>query len=172
VLARLDEIDGVAESRVDWTGTRFLLTLDAHAPRQHVGEKAAATLGDGARVLEAQEARDALAAYRAGETWMRAGETLRLSKFEAGVLAERHGGEAAQELGLDAGDTQRLIALFQGELERAFERTHARGGIAAVPEEFEAAAERLLEASAEFLDADQRTSLTGYLERFWEARTR
>jgi hypothetical protein len=172
VLARLDEIEGVAESRVDWTGKRFLLALESGAGKDHVEEQAVGTLGEGARPLDEDEVREVLDSYRKGETWMRAGETLQLSRFEAGVLAKRYGSEAAAEIGLDEGGTGKLIALFEQEFIRAFERTHAGQGIEAVPAEFEAASKRILEASASPMTPEQRAALADYLKRFVDRRTR
>lgn len=172
MLARLDEIPGVAESRVDWTGTRFLLTLEGKAAIDQVGEEAAGTLGEGARLLDGNEVREVLESYRKGEKWMRAGETLQLSRFEAGVLAKRYGNEAAAEIGLDEEGTRKLVALFEQELSRAFDRTHAGQGIEAVPAEFEAAAERILESSGGFLASEQHAALAEYLKRFENTRTR
>jgi hypothetical protein len=64
------------------------------------------------------------------------------------------------------------VTLFEQELNRAFDRTHAGQGIAAVPAEFEAAAKRILESSAGFLSSEQQAALADYLKRFVEARTR
>jgi len=172
VLARLDEIDGVAESRVDWTGTRFLLALESDVPARRVERAASATLGEETRVLGEDERSDVLASYREGEVWMRAGETLRLSRFEAGVLAERYGGEAARQLGLGAEETRRLTALFEAELIRAFDRTHAGQGIEDLPTELDAAAGRVLDASAAFLTGEQRAALAEYLACFRAANAR
>jgi len=166
VLARLDEIPGVAESRVDWTGKRFLLTLEGEASHDVVGERASVTLGDGARLLDDEEVHDVLNSYRKGETWMRAGETLQLSRFEAGVLAKRYGDEAAAEIGLDEERTKKLVVLFEQELTRAFEHTHAGEGIEDLPAEFESAAKRILDLSAGFLNSEQQAGLASYLRRF------
>jgi hypothetical protein len=168
----LDEIHGVAESRVDWTGTRFLLTLEGDATKSRIGELAASTLGEGARLLDNDEVRDVLDSYRKGETWMRAGETLRLSRFEAGVLAKRYGNEAAAEMALGEEEKRKLVSLFEQELDRAFESAHAGEGIKAVPAEFEAAAKRILDSSAGFLNSEQQASLADYLKRYVNARTR
>lgn len=172
MLARLDEIEGVAESRVDWTGKRFLLTLESGTGKDQVEEQAVDTLGEGARPLDGNEVREVLDSYRKGETWMRGGETLQLSRFEAGVLAKRYGNEAAAEIVLDEEGTRKLVALFEQELTRAFDRTHAGQGIEAVPAEFEAAAKRVLESSAGFLAPEQRAALAEYLKRFENGRTR
>src|SRR5262245_64835447 len=97
---------------------------------------------------------------------MKAGETLQLSRFEAGVLAKRYGNEAAAEIGLDAEETRKVIALFEQELNRAFDRTHAGEGVEAVPAEFEAAARRILDSSTAFLAPQEHEALAGYLKRF------
>ena len=97
---------------------------------------------------------------------MRAGETLQLSRFEAGVLGRRFAGEAAAEIGLDDQQTSRLVVLFEQELNRAFDRTHAGQGIEAVPAEFKAAAERILASSADFLVPEKQAALADFLRRF------
>lgn len=172
MLARLDEIEGVAESRVDWTGKRFLLGLEAGAGMDQVEAQALETLGEGARSLDDGKVREVLDSYRKGETWMRAGETLQLSRFEAGVLAKRYGNEAAVETGLDEAGAGKLVALFEQEFIRAFERTHAGQGIEAVPQEFESASKRILEASASSMTPGQHAALAKYLKRFEESRAR
>jgi hypothetical protein len=166
VLARLDEIDGVTESRVDWTGTRFLIGLAEGAEEPRVSTKAAETLGGGARMLGERETRDALASYHEGEAWMRAGETLRLSRYEARVLARRYASEAALDIGLDGLAEDRLEELFESELYRAFERTHAGSDVEALPLEIGGAIRRILDASAAFLEPEERAALATYLERF------
>ena len=168
MLARLDEIPGVAESRVDWTGRRFLLRLEPGAKESAVAEEADHALGEGATTLDEEETRAALEKYRSGEAWMRAGETVRLSRYEAGVLAQRYGDEAAQEIGLGVEATRKLVELFERELNLAFERTHAQksGDSVQISAEVEEAGERILESSKGFLDAEQRAILEGYMKRF------
>jgi hypothetical protein len=166
VLARLDSIPGVAESRVDWTGRRFLLTLDHGAQSAQVATAAAETLGQGAFALDPEETRAALDAYRRGEAWMRAGETLRLSRYEAAALAKRHGHEAAEQMLLGDAATLKLVELFERELNAAFDNTHASPGSASITAEVGAAADRIREASRAFLDAEQQATLDTYLARF------
>ena len=174
MLARLDEIPGVSESRVDWTGRRFLLHLEPGAKEERVAEAAEDALGEGAHTLDEEGTRAALEALRKGEAWMRAGETLRLSRHEAGVLAKRYGEEAAQEIDLDEAATRKLVELFERELNVAFERTHARrdGGGARIEAEVAEAGNRILDSSQSFLDAEQRAVLEGYLGRFTGPRGR
>lgn len=166
MLARLDEIAGVSESRVDWTGKKFLLALEPGIDRERVTVAAVEVLGAGAQVLDEDETRGVVASYRKGEEWMKAGETLRLSRFEAGVIARRYAGEAAQELGLGTEATGKLLAVFEREIERAFERTHAAGGIQALASEIEVAGERILEDSRAFLAPAELAKLEDCLRRF------
>ncbi len=172
MLARLDEIEGVAESRVDWTGKRFLLGLESGAGKDRVEARAVETLGEGARALDDGQVREVVDSFRKGEAWMRAGETLQLSRFEAGVLAKRYGKEAAAEIALDEAGAGKLVALFEQEFIRAFERTHAGQGIDSVPQEFESAAKRILEASASSMTPGQHAALAKYLKRFEESQAR
>jgi hypothetical protein len=167
----LDEIPGVAASRVDWTGKRFLIELAPRADAPRVARDSARALGQGATVLDAEGTRAAVDAFRAGEAWMRAGETLRLSHHEAQALASRYGTEAASALDLDAETTRQLIELFERELERAFERTHANRGDSSVTDELEAAGRRILEGSRRFLDERRQQTLEGFLENFARPRS-
>ena len=153
-------------ARVDWTGQRFLLALAPGASAGKVGTSAADALGEGASVLEAQETRAAVTAFRGGESWMRSGETVRLSRHEASVLAERHGKEAAAELGLDDVARNKLIACIERELTAAFERVHQGSGASALAPELSKAADRILEASRSFLDAEQQKGLEELLAQF------
>lgn len=166
MLARLDVIPGVAESRVDWSGRRFLLTLEAGSQESAVATAALATLGDDTTLLSDEEERTAFNAYRGGEAWMRAGETLRLSHHEAGVLAERYGTEIGAELDLNEQQTGKLVKLFESELTRAFERVHRGGEGSSLMAQIAQAADRIVESSRAFLDAKQVVGLEEILEQF------
>jgi hypothetical protein len=168
----LDEIPGVAESRVDWSGRRFLLALEPGSSASKIAEEAASTLGEGAIVLDADATRDAVADLSHGEAWMRAGETLQLSRHEAHVLARRHGEEAARAIGLSEDATKKLVALFEAELDRAFERTHAAGSGARVQDEISAAVERTVDAARAFLSADEQRALEEQVREFNASRGR
>lgn len=165
MLARLDEIPGVAESRVDWTGRRFLLTLQAGVAESVVENAALDALGEGAQVLSENEEQAALDAYRQGEAWMRQGETTRLSRYEAGVLAERYGKEAAEEMGLGEDGTSKLVALFEAEFVRAFDRVHEGTRSASLQSEFQSAAQRILDSSGDSLTPEQQAQLEEYLKK-------
>src|SRR5262245_31308257 len=127
-MARIDEVPGVAESRVDWSGRVFVLRLADGAEPEPVVADASRRLGPGARRLEAREEADALESLRRGDPWLRADETSRLSGREAHVLASGFGGAVAAELSLDPDRAARLVALLEEEFAAAFAR------IAASPE--------------------------------------
>jgi hypothetical protein len=151
VLARLDEIPGVAESRVDRSGRRFLLTLGAGADESAVARAAQAALGE-ASVLRNDAESAVLASRRRGDLWVTADETIRLSREEASILAKRFGEEAALELGLSPEKTRRLVEVVEREVAAAFERVHGRGdALAALDAEHDVISERVLEACRAFL---------------------
>jgi hypothetical protein len=97
---------------------------------------------------------------------MRAGETLKLSRTEARVLAERYGQEAAESAGLDEARTQKLIGIMESEVAAAFERIHAEGQ--GLPSNFRAifgdALTSTLEKSRDFLTPDQLQKVKDYCE--------
>jgi hypothetical protein len=168
VLASLEEIPGVRESRVDWSGRRFLLKLDPEARSEAVVAQANAALGGGARRLGPRaEARASQSYLRGEETWMRGGETLKLSRAEARILAERYGLEAAREAELDEQQTERLVGVMESEIAAAFERIHAQGE--GLPANFgpivDDAIRRTLERSRPFSSAAQLERLEDYCAR-------
>lgn len=121
MLAQLDGIDGVAESRVDWTGRFFLLKLAPGRKPEEVTVRVSAVLKQAARLDATREAEQS-AAYRRGEPWMRAGETLKMSEHEAIVLGERFATKAAGTAGLDAEQTKLLVEILKEELAALFTR--------------------------------------------------
>ena len=168
VLAQLDQVDGVRESRVDWTGRRFLLTLAPGARAERVVESADEALDGDTRVLRDPAAREAIASYLRGEQrWMRAGETRELSRTEARILAVRHGEEAAREADFTPAQTAKFIEVLEGEIAAAFERIHAEGR--GLPGDFGATYRRVLadalDKSRAFLSAEQLERVRAYAER-------
>lgn len=168
VLAQLDELDGVRESRVDWTGRRFLLTLAPGAQVERVAQSADEALDGDTRVLRDPAASQAIASYLRGEQrWMRAGETRELSRAEARILAVRHGEEAAREADFTAAQTAKFVAVLEGEIAAAFERIHAQGR--GLPGNFGATYRQVLadalEKSREFLSDAQLERVRAYAER-------
>ena len=167
VLASLDKVPGVLESRVDWTGRRFLLKINPEVPADTVASSADEALGGGSRRLDPEaESRAATSFFRGTETWMRAGETLKLSRTEASVLAQRYGTEAADSAGLDEQQARKLIGIMESEVAAAFERIHAQGQ--GLPANFGAifgdALTSTLEKSRTFLSPDQLQRVEEYCE--------
>lgn len=167
MLASLDEVDGVLESRVDWTGRRFLLKLGPEVPADTVASRADEALGGGSRRLDPEAERQATDSFLRGtETWMRAGETLKLSRTEARILAERYGREAAASAGLDEQQTQNLTGIMEAEVAAVFERIHADGQ--GLPSNFGAifgdALTSTLEKSRAFLTPEQLQKVREYCE--------
>ena len=167
MLASLDKVPGVVESRVDWTGRRFLLKISPEVRADTVASRADEALGGGSRRLDPEAEVQATNSFLRGtETWMRAGETLKLSRKEARVLAERYGNEAADSAGLDEQQTQKLIGIMESEVAAAFERIHADNQ--GLPANFGAifgdALTSTLEKSRTFLTSEQVQRVKEYCE--------
>ena len=164
MLARLDEIPGVAESRVDRSGRRFLLTLEPGADESEVGRSALDALGGGAEILDEPSESELLASRRRGDLWVTSSETIRLSREEAGVLAARFGEEAALEIGLTPEKTRRLVETIEKEIAAAFERTHGRpDALKRFREEQPVISARVLEASRSFLTDAEHAALSDFV---------
>lgn len=172
MLARLDRIPGVAETRVERSGRRFLLTLDSDADEAGVARKALEALGADAVVLDREAESDALASRRRGELWVGADETIQLSREEARVLASRFGEEAARELGLTPEKTRKLAEVIEREVAAAFARVHGRGdALEALSGEQEAISERVVEACRAFLTDAELKALSDFsVERAQEPK--
>jgi hypothetical protein len=128
VLARLDAIPCVKESRVDASGRWFLLSLAPGADAAGVVAGAQAVLRGCGRRLEDAEAATQLAARVRGDPWFAAGEVHALSYVEARLLSVRIADGAAAALALDPGAREAVAEAARAELFRAVERVHAEGG--------------------------------------------
>ena len=128
MLARLDGIEGVEASRVDWTGRHLLLVLKPGADSRRAVAEAKGLLGGRARRLGAAEEAAEVAAFERGEPWMRVGESARLSGREAEVLSARLAAQVAEGAGLDESEAARVATVLREELTAAFERAHEAGG--------------------------------------------
>lgn len=164
VLALLDDVPGVDESRVDWTGRFVLLKLQSGASTEAIVANADEILGGDVRRLDAHEEAEAIASYRRGDQWMRSGETRRLSREEARVIANRDGREAGREAGLTDDQTERFVAIMETEIAAAFGRIHDEGK--GLPRRFDATfrdvVSKTLEKSATFLSEAQRHAIEDY----------
>lgn len=165
MLAQIEKVDGVTESRVDWAGRYFLLKLAPGGTPDEVASKASSVL-KGAKRLDAAREGEQIAAYKRGEPWMRSGETLKLSEHEAKVLGERFGNRAAEVAGLNLEQTQRLLEVFQKELTSAFVRL--KGTDAHLPMKFRQECPALIARVAErcrtFVTDEQAKKIAESLE--------
>lgn len=134
MLAQLDRLTGVDESRVDWEGKCILIRLSPGAQAKDVAARAAAILGPGTARFDAATEAERIASFRQGESWMRSGETIRLSRYEAGVLGKRFARDVAGPAGWTGEMTKRLETILTEEIGDLFERMHASGTVpGAVP---------------------------------------
>lgn len=124
MLARLDKIDGVSESRVDWTGQKVLIRLKSGADSDRVSAQAAKHLGSGAVRLSAARETEQIDGFRRGEPWLRAGETLELSRHESKVLGKSLAARAGRSI-LDDAALRRLETVLEEEFFAIFSRIHA-----------------------------------------------
>ncbi len=166
MLARIDAVNGVAESRVSWDGRWFLLELDAGADVESVTDAATAVLGEGSSRLSGKAEADAVAGYRRGERWLNREQTVELSRDEARQQAAGFAAAVAQEVGLDHEAAQRLQAALLAELERAFQQAHAEGGgVDRLQDQWPEARRRFEERLAGFLDPEQLAAVVAILDR-------
>ncbi len=129
MLRRLDGIPGVAESRVDWTGRFLLLALEPGADAAAAASAALALLGPGASRLDSAAASEQVEAFRRGERWMRAGETVEMSREEARVLARRTAERVTREEGLAPEEAAAVLAALDEALTEGLRRLHEPGAV-------------------------------------------
>ena len=159
MLAQLEKMDGVLEVRVDWTGRTLLFHVKDSADPDAVAAHANKHLGGKASRLDERRAAECVAGYQRGEPWLRAGETLQLSKHESKVLGKSMAAKAGATL--DEPSRSRLQAILEDELFALFSRVHA-GEFAldeALKQVAPEAAPRVHQRLLEFLTADQATAV-------------
>ena len=127
MLAQLDTIPGIAESRVDWEGKHVLIRLASGASAGRVLERATPILGEGAARLGRAAEGERIASFRRGDPWMRSAETVRLSQHEARVLGASLSKGAAEKAGLNDDQAGRIRSILTEEITLLFERMHASG---------------------------------------------
>jgi hypothetical protein len=128
VLARLDAIPGVQESRVEAGGRYFLLVLAPGADEARVLAGAAEALRGRARRLGDAAAAAQLASRGRGDPWLAAAEVQALSYVEARIVAARAADAVAPAAGLDRAARDALAEAARVEVFRAIERVHDEGG--------------------------------------------
>ena len=168
MLARLDDLPGVARCRVESSGRHFALDVAAGADPAGVARDAVAALGGRARALGAEEARAQLDARPRGDPWLSAAEVMALSYVEGRILAVRVSATAGREAGLDADARDRLAEAVRVEVFAAVERVHADGGRASSAWFYDAwpeIAARVLVRARAFAPADRMAELWAGLQR-------
>jgi hypothetical protein len=128
VLARLDAVPGVEESRVDSSGRFFWIVPRDLVEAGTLAGDVQAVLGKGARRLPPEEAAAQLAAHGAGDPWLAADEVMTLSFVEARLLSVRISGEAARKASLLPDEKEAVAEAVRAALFGAMARVHAEGG--------------------------------------------
>jgi hypothetical protein len=168
VLARLDDLPGVARCRVESSGRHLALDVVPGADPAGVARAAAAALGRPARALGEAEARAQLDGRPRGDPWLSAAEVMALSYVEGRILAVRVSAAAGREAGLDADDRDRLAEAVRVEVFAAVERVHAEGGRASSSwfyDDWPEIASRVLARARAFAPPDRVAALGAGLER-------
>ena len=159
LLADLDQVDGVVESRTSWDGRMLELWLAPGADPERVARDAAAVVGGNSLRVDA-------AAREGVERWFDSAQTVDLSRHEAGVLAARFSAELAAEAGVDPATASQVEEILREELTLAFERAHAAGGgLERLWPEVAAARATFEPRVAPLLSEEQRARLGAYLDR-------
>ena len=168
VLARLLEIPGVAEARVECTGTYFLVAGDEPA----LGRALAAVrdvLGPSSRPLDDPRAAVELARRARGELWFSPSEIRGLSYVEGRILAARVGDAVAAKIALEGGAREQLHEAVRAEILAALDHAHDTGGRSSTgwfweewPRIAERAAARLSGSMPPVLCAEVRSALAAH----------
>lgn len=128
MLARLDEIPGVASARSDSSGRFFWIELAPGVRENDVSARVRETLGASASILSPDASRAQLAARERGDPWLRASEVMTLSFLEGRLLSVRIAGDASREAGATPGEREALAEAIRVELFATLERVHREGG--------------------------------------------
>ena len=157
MLARLDKVPGVEESRSDWEGRLVLIRLAPDASLEAVLAGAKSVLGPRTRRLDPTAEGESVASFRRGDRWMSSKETSRMSRHEARVLGKRFADQAGGPAKLNESQRQRLEALLTVEINAAFERILASGeGLGATARrEWSGAEARFRARALDFMTAGQ-----------------
>jgi hypothetical protein len=128
VLARLAEIPGIIDARVECSGTYFLVTGADAAALELALPAIRAVLGPSVARTTPGVAELQLAARARGELWF-SGEGIRgLSYVEGRILAARIGDAVAAELRCDGETSERILEASRVEIFAALGHAHDTGG--------------------------------------------
>ena len=158
MLARLDAIPGVTESRVDWSGRWFLVRAD-----RDVSAAVRDVLGAGARPADAAVTAEKTASFRRGDVWLKRGETMKMSEKEASVLAPQIAEAAARDASLDADARAALEPIIREEMLRLFRA--AESGVENLRKGWIDMADAIAARSRDFLDVVQAAAVAESIKR-------
>ncbi|HYG68254.1 MAG TPA: hypothetical protein VD838_11360 [Anaeromyxobacteraceae bacterium] len=128
VLARLSDIPGVIDVRVECSGTFFLVTGRDAAALEAVLPRVRAVLGERAERLGASERSAQLAGRARGERWFSRDDIRGLSYVEGRILATRFSDAIAAAVPLERAIAERVHEAIRRELFAALDHAHDTGG--------------------------------------------
>jgi hypothetical protein len=128
VLARLSEVPGVIDARVECSGTYFLVTARDAAALERALPLVRERLGARAEALGPAEAAAQLAARARGERWFSKDDIRALSYVEGRILATRFSDVLAAAVPLERSSAGRIDEAIRLELFLALEHAHDTGG--------------------------------------------
>jgi hypothetical protein len=167
VLARLNQIPGVATAQVDATGQHFVILPTEEADPAVTIDQVLQILGTNSRFLEDPGLENVVVGFDPGEIWMGADNIRGLSLLEARILAANWARSATTESGLPDALASHLADLLRVELVKELDRVHAEGGTSErnwYKRAFPAAFERAI-AGMEMISPAQADSLRECLLR-------
>jgi hypothetical protein len=128
VLARIEQVEGVAWAAVEATG-RFLAVRPRDGARgPQVASAVEAVLGPRGRRASEALARAQLAALDRGDPWFTAREAHALSYIEGRLVSVHVAAKVGAELALDRGAREALAECVREVFFAVLERVHAEGG--------------------------------------------
>ncbi len=128
VLARLRRIPGIADARVECSGTFFALSFREGVDDAAVLRAALEALGRSARRLASDDALAQLEARRRDEIWFSADDIRGLSFIEGRIIAMRAFAAVTGEVRLEREVSELLRDALRIEVFGALDRVHDEGG--------------------------------------------
>jgi hypothetical protein len=128
VLARLRSLPGIADARVECSGTFFALSLQQGADAEAALRAVRDVLGPGSRRLTSDEAAAQLEARFRGEVWFTEEQIRGLSYVEARIITGRALTAATKGLSLPEAEKDRVREAIRVEVFAAIDRVHDEGG--------------------------------------------
>jgi hypothetical protein len=128
VLARLEQVEGIAGVRVEATGRYFAIHLAPGADEARALAGVEAALRKAPRRLSAEEAAAQLALAERGDRWLSRAELPSLCFLEARIVAARAEGAVATAARLRPHEREAVGEALRLELFEVMERVLAEGG--------------------------------------------